>query len=175
MGEPPAWSLRPGALADAPALAALGRRMFAEAHRDAFLPEDLELALDRDWSVLALEADLRRLDTTIFVAEAGGGPAGLVAMRPGPVPGGDAVHPVEFCRFYLDAPWIGKGMGGALFAAAMDWFETSSHDVCWLSAWEHNDRALALYRARGFRQVRTYPYVVGGSRPTAVLMVREHR
>lgn len=165
-------TIRSGAVADAEALAAIGRRMFAVAHADAFLADDLEVVLQRDWDVSVLEQELSGGLMRFFVAEVGGAPVGLTALRPREVP--NSVRPgVELCRVYLDSAHFGTGIGAALLDAAVGAADAAGDGLLWLIAWEHNDRAIPMYRKRGFIETARYPYTVGSSAPTAVLMERQ--
>jgi ribosomal protein S18 acetylase RimI-like enzyme len=165
------FAIRPGTVADAGELAAIGRRMFAFAHADAFLPEDLAIVLRRDWDTAVLEAELSGGSMQFFVAEVERVPVGLTALRPGDVPNSKRSG-VELCRVYLDSEHFGKGIGAALLDAAVHHADGRGYGPLWLIAWQHNDRAIPMYHHRGFVETARFPYAVGRSAPTAVLMER---
>ena len=48
------------------------------------------------------------------------------------------------------APWRGRGVGGALMAAAIEWARGRGLHKLALSVFPHNDAAIALYRKFGF-------------------------
>jgi ribosomal protein S18 acetylase RimI-like enzyme len=157
---------------DAEALVEIGGRMFAVAHRDAFSRvEDLQTVIARDWYVERLLGEIRDPDVEVFVAEVDGAPVGLTGLRPGPVPNSD-LPGLELCRVYLDDGHFGRGIGAALLDAAMDHLRVRGEPDCWLIAWEDNERAIPMYVSRGFVRTAEFPYVVGESAPTAVLMER---
>lgn len=169
------FTIRPAREDDAVALVDIGRRMFAVAHRDAFeRAEDLQAVIDRDWFSERLLAEIREPDTHIFVAAIGDRPVGLTALRPGPVPNSERPA-VELCRVYLDDEYFGRGIGAALLNAAIAQLGAVGEPHCWLIAWERNDRAIPMYESRGFVRTAGFPYTVGESAPTAVLMERASR
>jgi ribosomal protein S18 acetylase RimI-like enzyme len=146
--------------------------MFAVAHQDAFAHrEDLERVLDRDWAPEILRRELEDSAVRIFVAEAEGSPVGLTGLRHGTVPGQERTS-LEVCRVYLEQEQFGKGIGAALLDAALASADAGGALHTYLIAWERNDRAIPLYLRRGFVQTRTFPYTVGRSAPTALLMER---
>lgn len=166
----PAFELRPGRADDAAVLADLGYRRWGEAHRDAFTPADLETALAGDWNEARLTAELTDPSTTVIVGDDGHRAIGLCALRPGTVPGTDEAV-LELCRLYIEPEYLGSGLGGALVNAILE-VADARQDRSRLIVWERNELAIALYKRRGYEVATTYPYVVGDSAPTAVLMIR---
>ncbi len=132
---------------------------------------DLQAVIDRDWYAERLCAEIRDPETDVFVADVSGEPVGLTALRPGPLPGGDRTA-LELCRVYLLQEHFGKGIGAALLDAATARLGELGDPHCFLVAWEHNDRAIPMYASRGFERTAEFPYTVGESAPTAVLMER---
>ncbi len=170
-----AFTIRPAREDDVEALVAIGARMFAVAHRDAFARAvDLQAVIDRDWCDERLRPEIRDPSIDLFVAEVDGSPVGLTALRPGTLPGSERVA-LELCRVYLLDEHFGRGIGAALLNAAIDRLHELGDPDCFLIAWERNDRALPLYQARGFVRTGEFPYTVGESAPTAVLMERRLR
>jgi ribosomal protein S18 acetylase RimI-like enzyme len=167
-----AFSIRAGTVADAAVLSGIGRRMFAMAHKDAFADrEDLVAVLDRDWQPHILERELDDPAVRIFVADVAGRAVGLTGLRAGPVPG-RSVTSLEVCRVYIEEEQFGRGIGAALLDNAIAAADASGERHSWLIAWERNDRAIPLYERRGFVTTSSFPYQVGRSAPTALLMER---
>lgn len=50
----------------------------------------------------------------------------------------------------LAGPWRGRGLGGGLLEAAIDFARAAGAHKMWLEVWPHNTVALALYRRAGF-------------------------
>ncbi len=88
--------------------------------------------------------------------EAGNPGASLVAVT---VDGGRVIghvgidvapYNVASLGMIVDARWRGRGVGGALVEAAVDWSrQRGAHKVA-LQVWTHNDAARRLYRRHGF-------------------------
>jgi GNAT superfamily N-acetyltransferase len=70
----------------------------------------------------------------------------------------DSPHPLapagrqaELCRIYVQQPFAGQGVGRALLGWSEQCALEAGASVLWLTAWEHNRRALAFYARRGYR------------------------
>ena len=94
---------------------------------------------------------------TALVADAGalGGPAvvGLITVHVAP-------YGVADVGMLIADGWRGRGIGGQLMQAAIDWAaRTGAHKMA-LEVWPHNEAGLRLYRRFGFveegRKVRHY-------------------
>ena len=172
---PRSFRIRTARIEDAPTLVALGARRFADAHRDGFAPDDLQVVVERDWNEPQVANEIADPDVRFFVGvspEASDDhPVGLCALRPGSIHGTDETA-MELGRLYLEPDYLGTGLGSALVDAVLEACDGAGHDRCWLIVWDHNDRATALYERRGFEVVGEFPYAIGNSAPTAVLMIR---
>jgi ribosomal protein S18 acetylase RimI-like enzyme len=76
----------------------------------------------------------------------------------------------QLWRFYVDRPWIGRGIAQRLMAAARAEAEALGGETLWLGVWERNLRAMAFYRKCGFVDVGSHPYVVGNDPQTDRIM-----
>lgn len=119
--------LRPALQADVPAIAVLFRRV--RQLRLPYLP-DLHSAEDD----LAFFGGLPLAGTTIWVAETNR-VVGFIAWTPGWID-----------HLYVDADYLGMGIGSALIAKVMD-----SHERLELWAFQKNTAAIGFYISKGFR------------------------
>ncbi len=69
---------------------------------------------------------------------------------------------VELQRIYLLAPWQGRGWGGKLLDFCIRWAINSGYEVMWTSCWEKNQNALGFFRHKGFCDMASQAYSVGG-------------
>lgn len=169
---PVSFNIRRARPGDAAALAGIGARMFAVAHRDAFARAvDLQAVIDRDWYQERLLAEIADPDVALFVAEVDARPVGLTGLRPGQVPTSDRTA-LELCRVYLEQEYFGRGIGAALLNAAIAHLNDLGDPDSFLIAWERNDRAIPMYESRGYIRTGEFPYTVGESAPVALLMER---
>ena len=169
-GEP---QIRRAVAADAAALAALAERTFVEAFGARNRPEDLELHVRTSYGVEIQRGEILDADVATFVVECDGELVAYVQLAQGAVPPGvSGARPIEIRRFYVDAPWHGRGLAQRLMSAALDIAADAAADVIWLGVWEENPRGIAFYRKCGFAVVGAHTFVVGTDPQRDVLMAR---
>ena len=149
--------------ADAPLLAAFGRRLFEETFAAHNTPEDMALYLAEAFGEAKQRAELLEPGSTWWIAEdSSGAPAGYVRLRMGAThPSVQASRPAELGRLYADRAHHGRGIGAALLARCSDEARRQGADVLWLGVWEHNVRAIAFYEKNGFRVVGEQEFTLG--------------
>jgi len=167
------FTIRPGVPGDAESLAALGRRVFQETFAAANDPADMALYLSRTYGKSQQERELSEPGMATLVAESGGSLIGFAQLRFGPPPpcveGG---APLELWRFYVDAPWQGRGVARELMGAVVGKAVARGAATLWLGVWERNERAQAFYRKCGFVDVGSQAFVLGTDRQTDRVMSR---
>ena len=166
-------SIRRAVVADAAALAALAERTFVEAFGAVNRPEDLALHCAASYGEAIQRREILDDALATFVAEGAGGLTGYLQLAWGPPPAGiSGARPMEIRRFYVDAPWQGKGLSQALMATAVDFAAGRDADPLWLGVWEENPRGIAFYRKCGFAVVGSHVFVVGSDPQRDLLMAR---
>lgn len=161
MSAPDNLAIRMATRADATLLAELAARTFAAAFGPDNRPEDLALHLASHYSPEIFLAELSDpgCDALLaFVAERPAGYAQLFGRSP-PVelgPGGRMLS-----RFYLDPPWIGKGIATPLMEAVTESARARGARYLWLTVWQKNPRAIAFYEKCGFAIRGTTVFTVG--------------
>ena len=160
--------IRRGVTADAAMLAALGARTFTETFAADNSPEDMAAYLTHAYGVEQQRAELALADAVFLIAEVDGTPAGYVYLRQAPPPAhiidaapGQPGVAVEIARFYVDAPWHGKGIAHALMDAALGEVARRGAVTVWLGVWERNARAIGFYSKRGFHDIGVQPFKLG--------------
>jgi diamine N-acetyltransferase len=174
MDTPSDWEIRRATPADAAALAEFGARTFFETFAVDNTPEDMAKHLASAWSPALQDAELRDpLLDTLLAVNSEQALAGFAQLRaeygPACVP---TTRPVELKRFYVDKPFHGRGLAGALMADAERVARTRGARELWLGVWERNPRAHAFYRKCGFEKVGTQTFVVGNDPQTDHVMLR---
>jgi len=142
---------------DAATLASLSLKTFV----DTFAPHNNAADMESYTSAAFGEPQQRReLETDgvlTLLAEENGEALAYAQIRHTPgAPHGD----VEVARFYVDQPHHGRGIAQML----MDAVESKARMLgrrIWLGVWEHNVRAIAFYRKRGFVQCGSHPFILG--------------
>lgn len=154
----PGFRIRPAVATDVPALAELGPTTFVEAFGAVFPAPAISERMAMIYAPARLGLDLADPAQAWFLAEAEQLAVGFLALHQGPPPVPmAAVRPLEFARVYVRAGWHGRGPGYALMEAGLAEAQRRASDLLWLTAWERNPKALAFYRAHGFRKAGEVP------------------
>ena len=153
-------SYRNAVPADAPAMAALGRRTFTETFGHLYKPEDLAAFLethnDEGWA-----AELGDPAFAIRIAEEGGEPAAYAKLGPPSLPFEPRGPCIELRQFYVLKPWQGRGISAALMEWALAEARARGAKEMYLSVFVDNHRARRFYDRYGFEFVQPYAFMVG--------------
>jgi diamine N-acetyltransferase len=166
-------TIRRGVPADARRLADLAASTFRETFAVENRPEDMALHVSRAYGLSQQEAELANPEMTTVLAEVDGQLAGYAQLRAHAVP--DCVRgitPLELWRFYVAAPWHGRGIAHALMQGVEMEARAREAQTLWLGVWERNERAKSFYRKCGFRDVGSQVFVLGTDAQTDRIMVR---
>ncbi len=148
---------------DASALTVLGPATFREAFGRVFPPAFIGERMAIIYGFGRLREDLADPRQSWFLAEAAGEAVGFLALEEGPAPGCVVeAAPLELSRLYVRAPWHGRGPAFALMEAGLADARRRRARSLWLQAWEQNPKALAFYRAHGFREAGRTVVTFGG-------------
>jgi GNAT superfamily N-acetyltransferase len=157
-------------------VATLGRRVFGETFAPTTSLEDLNYYLDRAYSPLAIEADIRNPQKRILIAECNVGTftgtdsdysdrslAGFAMIALDSTE--DCVtgleRPVELQRLYIDSQYQGSGLARKLEERVVRWATEAGYKTIWLGVWEHNNRAKRFYGKCGYERIGVHDFVVG--------------
>lgn len=159
-------TIRPAVLADAAALAVLGRRTFIDTFVDGFaIPypaADLAAFLDASFSTQTLTAKLQEPGAAWWVAERDGELLAFANTGPNTLPHPEArPSHAELRRLYVSKSAQGLGLGTKLLALALDWMQANTDGPMWIGVWSANLKAQKLYEAYGFQKAGEYEYPVG--------------
>jgi GNAT superfamily N-acetyltransferase len=154
--------IRRATIGDASLLARVGAELFTAAFAAQNDPNDLKAYLAMAFSPSKQHAELVDPDRTTWIAESpDGAPAGYAMLKRGVRCAAVAAnHPAEVQRFYVAAPFQGRGLAQELMSACVEQANEWGCDALWLGVWELNPRAVAFYEKCGFR-VRFDPPAIG--------------
>ena len=147
--------------ADAPALAAMGRRCFVETFGAYFPAEDMALHLEHKFGPDALAAEYLDPALRIRVAEQDGAPIAYLKLGPMDLPMAHEDGALEVKQLYVLEAWQGAGVAAALMAWAAETACAAGAPALYLCVWEKGDRAIAFYRKHGFETVGHAPFRLG--------------
>jgi len=166
-------TIRRGMPADARLLADLAASTFRETFAVENRPEDLALHVSRAYGVSQQQAELANPEITTLLAEVDGQLARYAQVRASAVP--DCVRgitPLELWRFYVAAPWHGRGIAHALMKSVENEARAREAQTLWLGVWERNERAKSFYRKCGFADAGSQVFVLCTDAQTDRIMVR---
>jgi ribosomal protein S18 acetylase RimI-like enzyme len=157
-----ALTFRDARATDDTELAEVGRETFAETFGDLYPPEHLKTYLDATFSIDAMRDDLGDPQTEVRVCVSGKriiayckiGPYKLPAT-PEPIPA------LELHRVYVSQARQGVGVGRILLNWAIERARQREAKSLYLGVFQGNEKAIAVYKARGFEIVGTHTFKVG--------------
>lgn len=156
---------------DAADLAEIGRDTFVETFGDLYPPTDLKQFLDANFTAEAMRADLRDPQVEVRVCYAGRRMIAYCKIGPCKLPTEHVPAPaLELHRVYVSQARQGVGVGRILLTWAIDRAQQRAAKSLFLGVWQGNERAIALYKSRGFDIVGTYKFVVGDTRDDEYIM-----
>ena len=120
--------IRRATAADAPALSAFGRRVFAATFEAENNPADLAAYLDGAYTVAHQQADIADPSIDTLLLEIDGALAAFAQVRVSEVPACvGARAALELARFYVDHGWHGRGVAARLLTAV----ESAAAEHAW--------------------------------------------
>jgi ribosomal protein S18 acetylase RimI-like enzyme len=166
-------TIRRATPADAALLTRFAARTFADTFGALNRPEDMEEHERHAYNEARQRAELEDPAVVSLFSEIGGEVAGFAQVRRVEPPSCvDRPRPVELWRFYVDAPFHGRGIAQLQMRAVEEAARELGGQTLWLGVWEKNTRAIAFYLKCGFVDVGEQDYWLGSDRQTDRVMVR---
>jgi diamine N-acetyltransferase len=156
---------------DIPELQSLGRQTFVETFEAHNTAQDMEQYLAESFSHTRLESELGNPGSRFFFACQQGRPLGYLKVNSGEAQTERLDgRGLEIERIYVLKEFLGRKVGQALYAKAMDLARSEGFAYLWLGVWEENHRALAFYRKNGFVAFDKHLFILGSDEQTDILM-----
>ena len=164
MGElDEAAAIRYATSTDASALSDLAARTFRATYLEGNEPHLVNAYVADHFSAAIQLAELQDDRLTYLVADIDGHLGGFAMLRTDQShPGVAGTHPIRLARIYVDAPYLGRGLGSAIMERCIEECRSRGHDLLWLGVWERNTKAIGFYERWGFGRVGTEIFDVGG-------------
>lgn len=175
----PPWTIRRAGLDDADALSAIKLLTFREAFLEDFAipypPADLARFEEDSYGPARVSAELADPAHATWIGVAADGALmGYAHAGPCKLPHRDATpNHGELYQLYLRRDAQGIGLGRALLDTALVWLSQAFPGPLWIGVWSGNERAQAVYAARGFRKVGGYGFMVGNHRDEEHILRRD--
>jgi len=148
--------IRPALPADAPALTALGLRLFQETYAGRIPAEAIAQYVGGAFRPEVQLAELQITGGCVLIAVEGSELRAYAQLRPAPAPA-----TLEVARFYVDSPWHGQGLAAQLMAACRAWAGPRGYRHLCLQVWEDNPRAIRFYLKQTFLDAGATTFQVG--------------
>jgi diamine N-acetyltransferase len=159
-----AFSIRRCGASDAPTLASLGARLFADTYGPTHPEPELSRYFARAFSVDGMRDAISDDGVSMFLVEDSlGVPIAYAYLRATSAPpaGVAGLRPFEIVRFYVDRTCQGRGVGASLMEACLSDARQRGADVVWLQVWKEAPWAVGFYERMGFSVVGSAPFYFG--------------
>ncbi|MXP15593.1 GNAT family N-acetyltransferase [Altererythrobacter confluentis] len=155
--------LRPALLADAPALAALGRASFCAAFDGLYSPADLAIFLTQSYATEKVAAEIASDRFLHCLAMDGDMLTGFckLGLENQYADHSAARNPIILSQLYTAPEMTGAGIGAALMDWAMDVAHQQGRDAIQLSVYSENFGAQRFYQRYGFARIADIHFQVG--------------
>ncbi|HSI80284.1 MAG TPA: N-acetyltransferase [Solirubrobacterales bacterium] len=159
---------------DVELIAGLGASTFRQTYAADVDAEELGRHLADAFAAEAVKGELSNSESTLYVAEVDGEPAGFVKLNVGaaqteqPNEGG-----LEIESLYVARAFQGLGIGRLLLDRALADAAAAGAEYVWLGVWERNRKAHAFWSHVGFVEYGSHPFTFGRIEHTDLLMRRE--
>ena len=160
----PGLTLRAARPGDAESLSVLAVQVWLHTYADQGVTATMASYLLRAFSPTQFLRWMDSPPSALLLAERDGhllGYARLDGAAACPVPDHAGM---ELATLYVQAPFLGRGVGPSLLAAAEAWAHERTAAGLWLTVNAHNARARAFYARRGYVQVGIDHFELGGER-----------
>ena len=161
---PAAALIRTGLPDDARRLAVLASQVWLHTYATDGVTGDIARYVLTEFTPERLATSLADPDACILVAECGEGCVGFAVVgfdAPCPAP---VATRTELRTLYVQAHFLGHGIGKALILAAQARARERAGTPLWLKVNARNDRAIAFYARQGYRKVGTTHFLFGQGR-----------
>jgi diamine N-acetyltransferase len=156
------WQIRKAEPNDAGALAKLAEKTFRDTFGADNSATDMDQHVLETYSATIQTREILDPNTDTFVCEFKNELIAYAQLSWLEAPSYlEALKPVEIKRFYVDSPWHGKGIAGALMAQVLKHVGLKNADQIWLGVWEHNPKAQRFYQKMGFLEVGEHVFQLG--------------
>ncbi len=164
-----AATTRRATIADAVALAAIGRQTFFDTFKDTCTESDMTGFLESYFSLAQVTKELRNDEEYFYIAEHNGVLVGYARFME------DYScfslmkqwKALELKRLYVSQAFHGQGVAQELMEVVLNFATGGQYQVVWLGVWEHNLRAQRFYEKAGFTYSgHTHDFPIGDTPQT---------
>lgn len=165
--------IRPATLEDAENLSALAIQVWLHTYATQGVSSVVSRYVLSELSAKKFEAVLAEESSTVLVAEKNEYLLGYARVAVGthcPAPTGAKA---ELATLYVQAPFLGKGVGGELLSRAEQWAKQHQDTSLWLTTNSRNSRAIAFYAKHGYTKLGITYFDLGNAKHENLVLGRE--
>ncbi len=163
--------IRHGELRDTENLAALAIQVWLHTYATEGVSSLISRYVLSEFTPEKFEALLSNDSSTVFVAESNKNLVGYATVsvcKSCPVP---TSAEVELATLYVQAPFIGKGIGSALLSHAERSAGQSAGPSLWLTVNSRNSRAIEFYAMHGYTKIGITHFELGSEKHENLVLV----
>lgn len=161
----PELHIRAATLGDAPGLAVLAAQVWLHTYATDGVSPEIAAYVLAELIPAKFAESIEKPSTQVLLAEQAGNLVGLAVVErdiPCPAEAGDSM--VELKTLYVQAHFLGQGVGAALLRTAEAWGREQGQQRLWLTVNAQNRRAIGFYQHQGYTQVGTTYFELGTAR-----------
>lgn len=159
------------ALNDLYKLQHIGKKTFAETFASDNSEENMQVYLEKGFSVKKLESELTDKNSEFYFAIHDDEVIGYLKINLGQTQTEiKEENSLEIERIYVLKDFHGKKVGQQLYEKAMEIAEQKNVDYVWLGVWEKNPRAIRFYEKNGFVAFDKHVFKLGDDEQTDIMM-----
>ncbi len=155
-------------------LESVAKTTFKETFGEQNSEEDMCKYLAEAYAKDVLVNEIEDPDSKTYLAYSDGKVVGYLKINKGAAQSEKGyTNSLEIQRIYVLKEAKGQGIGSAFLALAESKAKEWQLAYIWLGVWEHNEKAKAFYKAKGFVKFSEHTFVLGNDRQTDYLLKKE--
>ena len=160
---------------DAKLLAEIGAKTFKETFADSNTEEDMNKCIAKDFNEAQILKELSSKASAFYIAQLQENNSiktvGYMKINFfGAQTEENYKDSLEIQRIYIDKDKKGMKSASKLMQKAITEAKNAKLNYIWLGVWEHNEKAIKFYTAKGFEKFGSHVFVLGDDKQTYFLM-----
>lgn len=156
---------------DAENLAALAIQVWLHTYATEGISSVISRYVLSEFTPEKFEALLSEESSAVLVAERGKGLVGYAKVTVATACPVATSSKVELATLYVQAPFIGKGVGHALLSRSEAWAKQRENTSIWLTVNSKNSHAIAFYAKHGYTKLGLTHFELGNEKHENLVLV----
>lgn len=147
---------------------------FDETFRDYNKKEDIDLYLERAFTVEKLKNEIKNNNTKFYLVYFEDKLAAYLKLNILDAQSENmGKNSLEIERIYVLKEFQKHKIGEFLINFSIDKAKVLKREKIWLGVWEHNEKALKFYKKTGFKIIDSHDFYMGEDRQKDYIMIKE--